>query len=128
MTTKPEIIHTELAPKAAGAYSQAVRAAGFVFLSGQIALDPATGEMESGDVAAQARRVMENLRGVLSGAGSAFERVVKSTIYLVDMNDFATVNQIYGEYFPEAKPARVTIAVKALPRGAAVEIEMIALA
>jgi 2-iminobutanoate/2-iminopropanoate deaminase len=125
---KPETIATELAPKAVGAYSQAVRAGGFVFLSGQIPLDPSTGQLVSGDVAAQTRRVMDNLRGVLQGAGSSLEQVVKVTIYLIEMDDFTVVNQTYSEYFPDAKPARATIAVKALPRGAAVEIEMIALA
>ena len=125
---KPEIIATDRAPKAVGAYAQAVRANGMLFLSGQIPLDPATGEMISGDVAAQTRRVMDNLRGVLEGAGSALEKVVKCTIYLIDMNDFAVVNQTYAEYFPAAKPARATVAVAALPRGSRVEIDMIALA
>jgi 2-iminobutanoate/2-iminopropanoate deaminase len=125
---KPEVITTDRAPKAVGAYAQAVRANGFLFLSGQIPLDPTSGELIVGDVAAQTRRVMDNLRGVLEGAGSALERVVKATIYLTDMQDFAIVNQTYAEYFPEAKPARATVAVAALPRGAAVEIDMIALA
>jgi 2-iminobutanoate/2-iminopropanoate deaminase len=125
---KPESIATDLAPKAVGAYSQAVRAGDFLFLSGQIPLDPSSGQMVAGDVAAQTRRVMDNLRGVLQGAGSSLERAVKVTIYLIDMDDFAVVNQTYAEYFPELKPARATIAVKALPRGAAVEIDMIALA
>jgi 2-iminobutanoate/2-iminopropanoate deaminase len=125
---KPEVITTERAPKAVGAYAQAVRANGFLFLSGQIPLDPISGELVGGDVSVQARRVMDNLRGVLEAAGSALERVVKATIYLTDMKDFAAVNQIYAEYFPEAKPARATVAVAALPRGAAVEIDMIALA
>jgi len=125
---KPEVITTDKAPKAVGAYAQAVRAQGFLFLSGQIPLDPATGEMIQGDVAAQTRRVLDNLRAVLEGAGSALDRVVKATIYLTDMNDFAVVNQTYAEYFPEAKPARATVAVAGLPRGAKVEIDMIALA
>jgi 2-iminobutanoate/2-iminopropanoate deaminase len=124
---KPEVITTDRAPKAVGAYAQAVRANGFLFLSGQIPLDPSSGEMIAGDVGAQTRRVMDNLRGVLEGAGSALERVVKATIYLIDMKDFAVVNQIYAEYFPNAKPARATVAVAGLPRGAAVEIDMIAL-
>jgi 2-iminobutanoate/2-iminopropanoate deaminase len=124
---KPEIIVTDRAPKAVGAYAQAVRANGMLFVSGQIPLDPATGEMISADVAAQTRRVMDNLRAVLEGAGSALENVVKCTIYLVDMNDFAVVNQTYAEYFPAAKPARATVAVAALPRGSRVEIDMIAL-
>ena len=125
---KPEIIATDRAPKAVGAYAQAVRANGMLFLSGQIPLDPATGEMISGDVATQTRRVMDNLRAVLEGAGSALEKVLKCTIYLIDMNDFAVVNQTYAEYFPAAKPARATVAVAALPRGSRVEIDMIALA
>jgi 2-iminobutanoate/2-iminopropanoate deaminase len=125
---KPEVIITERAPKAAGAYAQAVRANGFLFLSGQIPLDPSSGELIVGDVAAQTRRVMDNLRGVLEGAGSSLDKVVKATIYLIDMKDFAVVNQTYAEYFPNAKPARVTVAVAGLPRGAAVEIDMIALA
>jgi 2-iminobutanoate/2-iminopropanoate deaminase len=124
---KPEVITTDRAPKAVGAYAQAVRANGFLFLSGQIPLDPTSGELIVGDVAAQTRRVMDNLRGVLEGAGSELARVVKATIYLTDMKDFAIVNQTYAEYFPQAKPARATVAVAALPRGAAVEIDMIAL-
>jgi 2-iminobutanoate/2-iminopropanoate deaminase len=125
---KPEVIATEGAPKAVGAYAQAVRAQGFVFLSGQIPLDPQTGELITGDVAAQTRRVLDNLRAVLEASGSGLDRVVKSTIYLVDMSDFAVVNQTYAEYFPAAKPARATVAVAGLPRGARVEIDMIALA
>ena len=125
---KPEVIATDSAPKAVGAYAQAVRAQGFVFLSGQIPLDPGTGELITGDIAAQTRRVLDNLRAILEASGSALERVVKSTIYLVDMNDFAVVNQIYAEYFPASKPARATVAVAALPRGARVEIDMIATA
>jgi len=125
---KPEVIATEGAPKAVGAYAQAVRAQGFVFLSGQIPLDPETGELITGDIAAQTRRVLDNLRAVLEASGSALERVVKSTIYLADMSDFAVVNQTYAEYFPASKPARATVAVAGLPRGARVEIDMIALA
>jgi 2-iminobutanoate/2-iminopropanoate deaminase len=125
---KPEVISTENAPKAVGAYAQAVRANGLVFLSGQIPLDPATGELIQGDVAAQTRRVLDNLKAVLEGAGTALDRVVKATIYLTDMADFAVVNQTYAEYFPAAKPARATVAVAGLPRGSKVEIDMIALA
>jgi 2-iminobutanoate/2-iminopropanoate deaminase len=125
---KPEAIASDKAPKAVGAYAQAVRAQGFVFLSGQIPLDPSTGELIQGDVTAQTRRVMENLKAVLEAAGTAFSKVVKTTIYLTDMNDFAVVNQTYAEYFTEAKPARATVAVAGLPRGAKVEIDMIALA
>lgn len=125
---KPEVIVSDKAPKAVGAYAQAVRANGFVFLSGQIPLDPSTGELVQGDVGTQARRVMDNLKAVLEGAGTSLSKVVKATIYLIDMNDFAVVNQTYAEYFPDAKPARATIAVAGLPRGSKVEIDMIALA
>jgi 2-iminobutanoate/2-iminopropanoate deaminase len=124
---KPEVIVTDRAPKAVGAYAQAVRANGMLFLSGQIPLDPASGEMITGDVEAQTRRVLDNLRGVLESAGSSLEKVVKATIYLTDMNDFAVVNKTYAEYFPAAKPARATVAVAGLPRGSKVEIDMIAL-
>jgi 2-iminobutanoate/2-iminopropanoate deaminase len=128
-TMKKELIVSDAAPKAVGAYSQAVRANGFVFLSGQIPLDPATGEMVQGDVGVQTRRVMDNLKAVLAAAGSSLEQVMKATIYLIDMGDFPVVNQIYGEYFVGIdKPARATVAVAALPRGSRVEIDMIALA
>lgn len=125
---KPEVIVSDKAPKAVGAYAQAVKAQGFVFLSGQIPLDPATGELVQGDIAVQTRRVLDNLKAVLEGAGTSLSNVVKATIYLIDMNDFAVVNQTYAEYFPDAKPARATVAVAALPRGSKVEIDMIALA
>jgi 2-iminobutanoate/2-iminopropanoate deaminase len=125
---KPEVIVSEKAPKAVGAYAQAVKAQGFVFLSGQIPLDPSTGELVQGDIATQTRRVLDNLKAVLEGAGSQLSKVVKATIYLIDMNDFAVVNQTYAEYFPNAKPARATVAVAGLPRGSKVEIDMIALA
>ncbi|HTU58139.1 MAG TPA: RidA family protein [Polyangiales bacterium] len=125
---KPEVIVSEKAPKAVGAYAQAVKAQGFVFLSGQIPLDPSTGELVQGDIGTQTRRVLDNLKAVLEGAGTELSKVVKATIYLVDMNDFAVVNQTYAEYFPDAKPARATVAVAGLPRGCRVEIDMIALA
>jgi 2-iminobutanoate/2-iminopropanoate deaminase len=125
---KPEVIVSDKAPKAVGAYAQAVKAQGFVFLSGQIPLDPATGEMVQGDVAVQTRRVLDNLKAVLAGAGTDLSKVVKATIYLIDMADFAVVNQTYAEYFPDAKPARATVAVAGLPRGSRVEIDMIAIA
>jgi 2-iminobutanoate/2-iminopropanoate deaminase len=125
---KPEVIVSDKAPKAVGAYAQAVKAQGFVFLSGQIPLDPATGDMVQGDVGVQTRRVLDNLKAVLEGAGTSLSKVVKATIYLIDMNDFAVVNQTYAEYFPDAKPARATIAVAGLPRGSKVEIDMIAIA
>jgi 2-iminobutanoate/2-iminopropanoate deaminase len=123
-----EIISTDRAPAAIGPYSQAVRAGGFVFLSGQIPLDPATGKMIEGDIEAQTRRVMENLAAVLAAAGTSFEKVVRTTIYLTDLGDFAKVNAIYGESFPQQPPARATVQVAALPRGANVEIDLVAIA
>jgi 2-iminobutanoate/2-iminopropanoate deaminase len=120
-------VATEAAPKAIGPYSQAIRAGGLVFCSGQIALDPASGELVGGgDVAAETRRVLANLAAVLKAAGAAPDRVVKTTIFLVDLGDFAVVNQIYGEMFPDAPPARSTVEVRRLPKGARVEIEAIA--
>jgi 2-iminobutanoate/2-iminopropanoate deaminase len=123
-----EIIATERAPRAIGPYSQGVKAGGFVFLSGQIALDPATGELVAGGIATETERIMENIAGVLTAAGLGFGDVVKSTIYLTDLSDFGVVNEIYGRRFPSAAPARSTVQVAALPRGAAVEVEIIALA
>lgn len=121
-----ESVHASDAPRAIGPYNQAVRAGDFLFCSGQIPLDPQTGELVSGDVAAQTRRVMENIRAVLAAASVTFANVAKTTIYLVDMNDFTAVNEMYGSYFSESKPARSTVAVAALPRNARVEIEVIA--
>jgi 2-iminobutanoate/2-iminopropanoate deaminase len=122
------IISTPSAPAAIGPYSQAVVAGGFVFCSGQIALDPATGELVgAGDVSAQARRVMENLKAVLEAAGSGLGQVVRTTIFLQDLGDFATVNAIYGGYFAAAPPARATVQVAGLPKGALVEIDAVAL-
>ena len=122
------IVSTPDAPKAIGPYSQAVRTGQLVFLSGQIPLDPKSGEMVGGsDVEAQTRQVMSNLAAVLSAAGARFEHVVKTTIFLTDLNDFAKVNQIYGAAFEGVSPpARATVQVAALPRGAKVEIEAIA--
>jgi 2-iminobutanoate/2-iminopropanoate deaminase len=119
-------IATKAAPNAIGPYSQAVRTAGFVFLSGQIALDPATGTMVQGDAATETERVMENLGAVLNAAGLTFDHVVKTTIYLVDFADFAAVNEVYGKRFTKVLPARATVQVTALPRGARVEIDAIA--
>lgn len=123
-----EIVVTDRAPKAIGPYSQGVKAGGFVFFSGQIALDPATGELCAGDVVAQAEQVMENIGALLAAAGLAFANVVKSTIFLVNLADFARVNEVYGRRFPGDPPARSTVEVRGLPRGALVEIEVIALA
>lgn len=121
-----QVIATDKAPAAIGPYSQAVTAGNLLFCSGQIALDPATGEMVGGTVAEETERVMQNLQGVLAAAGTDFSRVLKTTIYLTDMADFPIVNQVYGSYFSEAKPARATVGVAALPRGARVEVEAIA--
>ncbi len=117
------------APKAIGPYSQAVEARGArtLWLSGQIPLDPATGELVQGDVAAQTARVMENLRQVLAAAGAGLEHVVRCTIYLADLADFAKVNEVYGRAFPVDPPARATVQVAALPRGARVEIDAVAI-
>lgn len=120
-------IKTTDAPQAIGPYAQAVVAGGFVFISGQIALDPATGSMADGDVRAQTKRVMENAKAVLAAAGCGMSQVVKSTIYLVSMADFPAVNEVYGSYFPVDPPARATVAVSRLPKDALVEIDMTAL-
>jgi 2-iminobutanoate/2-iminopropanoate deaminase len=122
-----EILATDKAPRAIGPYSQGVKAGGLVFFSGQIALDPATGEMRGVNSAEQAEVVMENIAALLTAAGLTCADVVKSTIYLVNMADFAAVNDIYGRRFPVNPPARSTVEVKGLPRGALVEIEIIAL-
>jgi 2-iminobutanoate/2-iminopropanoate deaminase len=114
------------APAAIGPYSQAVRTGSMVFLSGQIPLDPTSGQMVTGDIGAQTDRVMKNLAAVLKAGGLTFEDVVRTTIYLTDLNDFQAVNAVYGRYFPENPPARATVQVAALPRGADVEIDAIA--
>ena len=114
------------APKAIGPYSQAVRAGQLLFVSGQVPLDPATGEIVSGDIAAQTRRVFDNLGAVLKAGGRSFADVVRTTVYLADMNDFAAVNQVYGLYFSDPYPARATVQVARLPKDARVEIDLIA--
>ena len=119
-------IKTTGAPQAIGPYVQAVRSGNLVFLSGQIALDPASGTMIDGGVADQTRRALENLEAVLVAAGSGPEKVLKTTVYLIDMSSFSEMNQVYGEFFPGTPPARTTVAVAALPRGGAVEIDAIA--
>jgi 2-iminobutanoate/2-iminopropanoate deaminase len=123
-----KVVHSAGAPKAIGPYSQAIEARGArtLWLSGQIPLDPATGELVPGDVAAQTARVMENLRAVLAAAGAGFEHVVRCTIYLADLADFARVNEVYGRAFPGDPPARATVQVAALPRGARIEIDAVA--
>ncbi len=115
------------APAPIGPYNQAIRAGGFIFCSGQIPLDVATGELVPGDIAAQTRQVLKNVAAVLAAADTTFAHVVKTTIFLVDMNDFAAVNAVYGEAFDGVAPARSTVAVAALPKNARVEIEVVAL-
>jgi len=114
------------APKAIGPYSQAVRAGQLLFLSGQVPIDPRTGQLVDGDIAAQTRRVFDNLQAVLSAGGRSFADVVRTTVFLADMNDFAAVNEVYGQYFKEPYPARATVQVARLPKDARVEIDLIA--
>jgi 2-iminobutanoate/2-iminopropanoate deaminase len=121
-----QAISTKDAPGAIGPYSQAIRSGDLLFLSGQIPTDPATGQLVTGDIVAQTRRVMENLRAVLAAAGCTFADVVRTTIYLVDLGHFTAVNEAYGSYFEPPYPARATVQVAALPRGAQVEIDVIA--
>ncbi len=121
-----ERILTADAPAPIGPYNQAIRAGGFLFCSGQIPLDLATGELVPGDISDQTRQVMKNVAAVLAAAGASFAHVVKTTIYLIDMGDFAAVNAVYGESFDVVAPARSTVAVAALPKGARVEIEVLA--
>ena len=121
-----QAISTKEAPGAIGPYSQAVKSGDLLFLSGQIPLDPATGQLVTGDITAQTRRVMDNLRAVLATAGCTFADVLRTTIYLVDLGHFAAVNETYGSYFEPPYPARATVQVAALPKGAQVEIDVIA--
>ena len=125
---KKEIVSTKDAPAAIGPYSQAIKAADLVFISGQIPLDPASGETSGDSIEAQTERVMKNLEAVLKAAGSDLDKVIKTTIYLTDLNDFAVVNGIYGSYFNDSPPARATVEVSGLPKGVKVEIDAIALA
>jgi 2-iminobutanoate/2-iminopropanoate deaminase len=119
-------VSTDAAPKAVGPYSQAIVAGNLIFTSGQIPLDPKTQAMVEGDIKVQTERVMQNLEAVLKAAGVGFAQVVKATIFLADLNDFAAVNEIYGKRFPQSPPARSTVQVAALPKGAKVEIDLIA--
>src|SRR5574337_1373043 len=121
-----EVVSTEKAPKAIGPYEQGITFNGFLFTSGQIALDPASGKMIEGDVSAQTRRVLENLKAVLEAGGSSLDRVVKATVYLTDLSNFAQMNEVYTEYLGKVKPARSTVGVATLPRGASVEIDLVA--
>lgn len=122
-----EPVATDRGPKAIGPYSQAIKANGFVFLSGQIALDPQTQQVIEGDVARQTERVLENLKGIVEAAGSALPRVVKTTVFLADMNDFSAMNEVYSRYFTVHPPARSTVEAARLPRNVRVEIDLIAL-
>ena len=121
-----EVIKTERAPKAIGPYEQAVKLDGWVFTSGQIPLDPKSGAMVEGGIGAQTRQVLENLRGVLEAAGTSMGRVVKVTVYMTNLADFQKMNEVYAEFFPQDKPVRSTVGVASLPRGALVEIDVIA--
>ncbi len=121
-----ESVTTPDAPRAIGPYSQAIVVDGWVYCSGQIALDPASGEVVPGDVSAQTERVMKNLTAVLGAAGASLGRVVKTTVFLADMADFAAMNEVYGRHFGEHRPARATVAAAGLPRGVRVEIECVA--
>ena len=125
-----EPLRTDRAPAAIGPYSQAVvvPAGRMVFCSGQIPLDPATGQLIEGDIQAMTRRVLDNLGAVLTAAGAGWQHVVRTTIFLADLGDFAKVNEVYGRYFPAAPPARATVQVAALPKGARVEIDVVAVA
>lgn len=121
-----EVILTERAPKPIGPYSQAIKSSGFLFASGQVALDPKTGEMAGSDIASQTDRVLQNIKGLVEAAGSTLHRVVKTTVFLKDMNDFAVMNEVYGKYFPAPHPARTTVQAARLPKDSLVEIEVIA--
>lgn len=123
---KLDIVSTDNAPAAIGPYSQAIKAGNLLFCSGQIPLDPATGEIVSGGIVEQTEMVMRNISAMLTAAGIGFDDVIKTTIYLVEMGDFAAVNEVYGRCFEKHKPARSTVAVKSLPRGVLLEIEVIA--
>jgi 2-iminobutanoate/2-iminopropanoate deaminase len=123
-----DVISTNNAPQAIGPYSQAIRAGGFVFTSGQVAIDPATQQVIAGDVAAQTERVLNNLKAILEASGSRVEKVVRCTVFLKNMGDFAAMNEVYGRYFKQAPPARSTVEVARLPKDVLVEIDAIALA
>jgi 2-iminobutanoate/2-iminopropanoate deaminase len=123
-----EVIATDNAPKAIGPYSQAIRAAGLVFTSGQVAIDPATQQVVLGDISVQTERVMKNLSGLLQAAGTSFDKVLRCTVFLKSMGDFAAMNEVYGRYFPAAPPARTTVEAARLPKDVLVEIDVVALA
>ncbi len=128
VATVKQIIKTDSAPQAIGPYSQAVKVNGFIFASGQIPIDPATGQFVEGGIAEQTEQVMKNVSAVLEAAGSSLEKVIKTTVFLADMGEFAAMNEVYGRYFEQDPPARATVEAARLPRDARVEIEAIALA
>jgi 2-iminobutanoate/2-iminopropanoate deaminase len=128
MTFSKETIHTDTAPKALGPYSQAIKAGEFIFTAGQVGLDPQSGEIVAGGIEAETRQVLNNIKKILEAAGSSLDRVVKTTVYLRDIQDFAAMNGVYATFFPANPPARSTVQVAALPRGVAVEIDTIAIA
>jgi 2-iminobutanoate/2-iminopropanoate deaminase len=121
-----QAVSTPSAPAAIGPYSQAIRAGSLLFVSGQIPIDPATGSMIDGDIAAQTHRVFQNIGAILTAAGASFDQVVRATVYLADMNDFGVVNEVYGTYFSSPAPARATVQAARLPKDARVEIDVIA--
>jgi 2-iminobutanoate/2-iminopropanoate deaminase len=121
-----DIVLTDRGPKPIGPYSQAVKANGFLYVSGQVALDPKTGEMTGGEIAQQTERVLQNLKGIVEAAGSNLSRVIKTTVFLKDMNEFAAMNEVYARFFTLAPPARSTVQVSRLPKDALVEIELVA--
>ena len=123
-----DVIATKEGPQAIGPYSQAIRVNGFIFVSGQVAIDPANQQFIAGDIAAQTDRAIKNLAGILKAAGSSLEKVVRATVFLKNMSDFAAMNEVYGKYFSSAPPARSTVEVARLPKDALVEIDVIALA
>jgi len=121
-----DVVHTDRGPKPIGPYSQAIKANGFLYLAGQVALDPKTGELTGSDIRQQTERVMENMKGVLEAGGANLAHVVKTTVYLKDLNDFAAMNEVYARYFTLAPPARSTVEVSRLPKDALLEIDVIA--
>jgi 2-iminobutanoate/2-iminopropanoate deaminase len=128
MTLKKEIVFTESAPKAIGPYSQAIKVGDFIYTAGQGGMDPKTGELVSGGIEAETRQVLTNIKNILAAAGSSLDQVVKTTVYLRDMQDFAAMNGVYATFFPTNPPARTTVQAAALPRGIAVEIDTVAVA
>lgn len=121
-----QAVSTSSAPEAIGPYSQAIRAGSLLFVSGQVPIDPATGQIIAGDIEAQTHRVFQNIRAILAAAGGSFDQVVRTTVFLADMNDFAAMNSVYGTYFASPAPARATVQVSRLPKDARIEIDVIA--